>query len=150
MWSLNVCLHACILSSILLCNLYERHEVLHQASFLSVYVCVVSRQFSGSNVSVNVYPVNEPWLYSLMWCSGVQSVSSDAPHILKKVPNPTWILVLISLWLNPSSHTPIMCKKYILCWPCSSTHLKAGQFSTDLERLSFIKSYTLAGCSFNG
>uniref|UniRef100_A0A8C1ZF12 Glycerophosphodiester phosphodiesterase domain containing 5a n=1 Tax=Cyprinus carpio TaxID=7962 RepID=A0A8C1ZF12_CYPCA len=50
------------------------------------------RQFSGSNVSVNVYPVNEPWLYSLMWCSGVQSVSSDAPHILKKVPNPVWIM----------------------------------------------------------
>ncbi|XP_056592469.1 glycerophosphodiester phosphodiesterase domain-containing protein 5 [Triplophysa dalaica] len=50
------------------------------------------RQFSGSNVSVNVYPVNEPWLYSLMWCSGVQSVSSDAPHILKKVPNPLWIM----------------------------------------------------------
>uniref|UniRef100_A0A673MZS1 Glycerophosphodiester phosphodiesterase domain-containing protein 5-like n=1 Tax=Sinocyclocheilus rhinocerous TaxID=307959 RepID=A0A673MZS1_9TELE len=52
----------------------------------------ISRQFSGSNVSVNVYPVNEPWLYSLMWCSGVQSVSSDAPHILKKVPNPIWIM----------------------------------------------------------
>ncbi|XP_052463766.1 glycerophosphodiester phosphodiesterase domain-containing protein 5 isoform X3 [Carassius gibelio] len=50
------------------------------------------RQFSGSNVSVNVYPVNEPWLYSLMWCSGVQSVSSDAPHILKKVPSPVWIM----------------------------------------------------------
>uniref|UniRef100_A0A673L7Z4 Glycerophosphodiester phosphodiesterase domain-containing protein 5-like n=1 Tax=Sinocyclocheilus rhinocerous TaxID=307959 RepID=A0A673L7Z4_9TELE len=45
-----------------------------------------------SNVSINVYPVNEPWLYSLMWCSGVQSVSSDAPHILKKVPNPVWIM----------------------------------------------------------
>ncbi|XP_009303864.2 glycerophosphodiester phosphodiesterase domain-containing protein 5 isoform X1 [Danio rerio] len=50
------------------------------------------RQFSVSNVSVNVYPVNEPWLYSLMWCSGVQSVSSDAPHILRKVPRPIWIM----------------------------------------------------------
>ncbi|XP_051973748.1 glycerophosphodiester phosphodiesterase domain-containing protein 5 isoform X2 [Xyrauchen texanus] len=50
------------------------------------------RQFSHSNVSVNVYPVNEPWLYSLVWCSGVQSVSSDAPHILKKVPVPIWIM----------------------------------------------------------
>nr|XP_055063871.1 glycerophosphodiester phosphodiesterase domain-containing protein 5 isoform X2 [Misgurnus anguillicaudatus] len=50
------------------------------------------RQLSSSNVSVNVYPVNEPWLYSLMWCSGAQSVSSDAPHILKKVPYPVWIM----------------------------------------------------------
>lgn len=97
----------------ILFHLYEsRHEVLFCNTFTkqtsSVYVCVVSRQFSGSNVSVNVYPVNEPWLYSLMWCSGVQSVSSDAPHILKKVPNPIWIMVLISLWLNPSSHTPLL------------------------------------------
>ncbi|XP_065116920.1 glycerophosphodiester phosphodiesterase domain-containing protein 5 isoform X2 [Paramisgurnus dabryanus] len=50
------------------------------------------RRFSSSNVSVNVYPVNEPWLYSLMWCSGAQSVSSDAPQILKKVPYPVWIM----------------------------------------------------------
>uniref|UniRef100_A0A673NCH8 Glycerophosphodiester phosphodiesterase domain-containing protein 5-like n=1 Tax=Sinocyclocheilus rhinocerous TaxID=307959 RepID=A0A673NCH8_9TELE len=74
----------------------------------------ISRQFSGSNVSVNVYPVNEPWLYSLMWCSGVQSVSSDAPHILKKVPNPIWIMVLISL----------------------CTHSKAGQW-----KMSGMRSY---------
>ncbi|TSM28217.1 Glycerophosphodiester phosphodiesterase domain-containing protein 5 [Bagarius yarrelli] len=50
------------------------------------------RRFSGGNVSVNVYPVNEPWLYSLLWCSGVQSVSSDAPHILRKVPQPIWLM----------------------------------------------------------
>ncbi|KAB5543279.1 hypothetical protein PHYPO_G00077260 [Pangasianodon hypophthalmus] len=50
------------------------------------------RRFRGSNVSMNVYPVNEPWLYSVLWCSGVQSVSSDAPHILRKVPQPIWLM----------------------------------------------------------
>ncbi|XP_053500841.1 glycerophosphodiester phosphodiesterase domain-containing protein 5 isoform X3 [Ictalurus furcatus] len=50
------------------------------------------RRFRGSNVSVNVYPVNEPWLYSVLWCSGVHSVSSDAPHILRKVPRPIWLM----------------------------------------------------------
>ncbi|KAI5099631.1 glycerophosphodiester phosphodiesterase domain-containing protein 5 isoform X1 [Silurus meridionalis] len=50
------------------------------------------RRFRGNNMSVNVYPVNEPWLYSVLWCSGVQSVSSDAPHILRKVPQPIWLM----------------------------------------------------------
>ncbi|XP_013876592.1 glycerophosphodiester phosphodiesterase domain-containing protein 5 [Austrofundulus limnaeus] len=50
------------------------------------------QKYLASNVSVTVYPVNEPWLYSLLWCSGVPSVSSDAPHILRKVPYPVWLM----------------------------------------------------------
>ncbi|XP_067102881.1 glycerophosphodiester phosphodiesterase domain-containing protein 5 isoform X2 [Osmerus mordax] len=45
-----------------------------------------------SNISVSLYTVNEPWLYSVLWCSGVSSVSSEAPHILKKVPYPIWLM----------------------------------------------------------
>lgn len=44
------------------------------------------------NINLTLYTVNEPWLYSVLWCSGVSSVSSDAPHILKKVPYPTWLM----------------------------------------------------------
>ncbi|XP_067102880.1 glycerophosphodiester phosphodiesterase domain-containing protein 5 isoform X1 [Osmerus mordax] len=50
------------------------------------------RDFSRSNISVSLYTVNEPWLYSVLWCSGVSSVSSEAPHILKKVPYPIWLM----------------------------------------------------------
>ncbi|KAK1800748.1 hypothetical protein P4O66_005946, partial [Electrophorus voltai] len=50
------------------------------------------RRLRGSNVSLNVYPVNEPWLFSVLWCSGVESVSSDAPHVLRKVPHPIWLM----------------------------------------------------------
>ncbi|XP_054586425.1 glycerophosphodiester phosphodiesterase domain-containing protein 5 [Nothobranchius furzeri] len=50
------------------------------------------REYLTNNVSVTVYPVNEPWLYSLLWCSGVHSVSSDAPQILRKVPYPIWLM----------------------------------------------------------
>ncbi|TNN62504.1 Glycerophosphodiester phosphodiesterase domain-containing protein 5 [Liparis tanakae] len=28
------------------------------------------QEYLANNVSVTVYPVNEPWLYSLLWCSG--------------------------------------------------------------------------------
>ncbi|XP_068457566.1 glycerophosphodiester phosphodiesterase domain-containing protein 5 isoform X5 [Clinocottus analis] len=50
------------------------------------------QEFLANNVSVTVYPVNEPWLYSILWCSGVPSVSSDAPQVLRKVPYPIWLM----------------------------------------------------------
>uniref|UniRef100_A0A4W6E1I5 Glycerophosphodiester phosphodiesterase domain containing 5 n=1 Tax=Lates calcarifer TaxID=8187 RepID=A0A4W6E1I5_LATCA len=59
-----------------------------------VLTCIFpsSREYLANNVSVTVYPVNEPWLYSTLWCSGVPSVSSDAPQVLRKVPYPIWLM----------------------------------------------------------
>ncbi|XP_053279125.1 glycerophosphodiester phosphodiesterase domain-containing protein 5 isoform X1 [Pleuronectes platessa] len=48
--------------------------------------------FSENHINLTLYTVNEPWLFSVLWCSGVSSVSSEAPHILKKVPYPIWHL----------------------------------------------------------
>ncbi|XP_029301565.1 LOW QUALITY PROTEIN: glycerophosphodiester phosphodiesterase domain-containing protein 5 [Cottoperca gobio] len=48
--------------------------------------------FSQSNIKITLYTINEPWLYSVLWCSGVSSVSSEASHILKKVPYPIWLM----------------------------------------------------------
>ncbi|KAJ0004224.1 hypothetical protein NQD34_010438 [Periophthalmus magnuspinnatus] len=50
------------------------------------------QEYLANNVSVTVYPVNEAWLYSTLWCSGVPSVSSDAPQVLRKVPYPIWLM----------------------------------------------------------
>ncbi|XP_061558116.1 glycerophosphodiester phosphodiesterase domain-containing protein 5 isoform X1 [Phycodurus eques] len=50
------------------------------------------QEYLANNVSVTVYPVNEPWLYSVLWCSGVPSVSSDAAQVLRKVPYPIWLM----------------------------------------------------------
>uniref|UniRef100_A0A3B3TVM7 Glycerophosphodiester phosphodiesterase domain containing 5 n=1 Tax=Poecilia latipinna TaxID=48699 RepID=A0A3B3TVM7_9TELE len=48
--------------------------------------------FSNNNISLTLYTVNEPWLFSMLWCSGVSAVSSEAPHILRKVPSPIWLM----------------------------------------------------------
>ncbi|XP_031716534.1 glycerophosphodiester phosphodiesterase domain-containing protein 5 isoform X1 [Anarrhichthys ocellatus] len=48
--------------------------------------------FSESSIKLTLYTINEPWLYSVLWCSGVSSVSSEASHILKKVPYPIWLM----------------------------------------------------------
>uniref|UniRef100_A0A8C6SJ41 Glycerophosphodiester phosphodiesterase domain containing 5a n=1 Tax=Neogobius melanostomus TaxID=47308 RepID=A0A8C6SJ41_9GOBI len=53
------------------------------------------QEYLANNVSVTVYPVNEAWLYSTLWCSGVPSVSSDAPtqgHDLSPFTLPVYFL----------------------------------------------------------
>uniref|UniRef100_A0A8C1VYX3 Glycerophosphodiester phosphodiesterase domain containing 5b n=1 Tax=Cyprinus carpio TaxID=7962 RepID=A0A8C1VYX3_CYPCA len=48
--------------------------------------------YNENNISLTLYWVNEPWLYSLLWCSGVPSVSSEAPQVLRKVHYPLWLM----------------------------------------------------------
>ncbi|XP_063112556.1 glycerophosphodiester phosphodiesterase domain-containing protein 5 isoform X3 [Cavia porcellus] len=50
------------------------------------------RDYASWNLSVNLYTVNAPWLFSLLWCTGVPSVTSDNSHILSQVPSPLWIM----------------------------------------------------------
>ncbi|KAA0702100.1 Glycerophosphodiester phosphodiesterase domain-containing protein 5 [Triplophysa tibetana] len=50
------------------------------------------RLYNEHNISLILYSVNEPWLYSLLWCSGVPTVSSEAPQVLRKLHSPLWLM----------------------------------------------------------
>ncbi|XP_072258057.1 glycerophosphodiester phosphodiesterase domain-containing protein 5 isoform X2 [Pyxicephalus adspersus] len=50
------------------------------------------REYKSQNLTLNTYVVNEPWLFSVLWCAGILSITSDAPHILSRVPFPVWIM----------------------------------------------------------
>nr|XP_046261550.1 glycerophosphoinositol inositolphosphodiesterase GDPD2 [Scatophagus argus]XP_046261551.1 glycerophosphoinositol inositolphosphodiesterase GDPD2 [Scatophagus argus] len=52
------------------------------------------RELRGMNVTVNLWVVNEPWLFSLLWCAGVSSVTTNSCHILKKMDKPHWVMAL--------------------------------------------------------
>uniref|UniRef100_A0A8C7CQF3 Glycerophosphodiester phosphodiesterase domain containing 5 n=1 Tax=Oncorhynchus kisutch TaxID=8019 RepID=A0A8C7CQF3_ONCKI len=72
-------------------------QVLHQQGISSLLLRYSQAspydiRWVNSNVSVTLYTVNEPWLFSVLWCSGVSSVSSEAPNILRKVPYPIWLM----------------------------------------------------------
>ncbi|KAJ8349145.1 hypothetical protein SKAU_G00277340 [Synaphobranchus kaupii] len=87
------------------------------------------RELLVNNVSLSLYTVNEPWLYSVLWCSGVSSVSSDAPQILKKVPTPIWLM-------SP--------EEYCLVWITSdlvSFAIIMGIFAFQKWRQSGMRSY---------
>ncbi|XP_061643047.1 glycerophosphoinositol inositolphosphodiesterase GDPD2 isoform X2 [Phyllopteryx taeniolatus] len=50
------------------------------------------RELVGQNVTLNMWVVNESWLFSLLWCAGVSSVTTNACHLLKDMERPDWIM----------------------------------------------------------
>lgn len=52
-----------------------------------------SRKYASVNISTNLYVISQPWLYSLAWCAGVHSVTTNAMHILKNLQRPLFLMV---------------------------------------------------------
>ncbi|OWK54564.1 Glycerophosphodiester phosphodiesterase domain-containing protein 5 [Lonchura striata] len=50
------------------------------------------RKYAEANITTNFYVVNEPWLYSLAWCSGAHSVTTNAVHLLKDLNQPLFLM----------------------------------------------------------
>ncbi|NXA10858.1 GDPD5 protein, partial [Sapayoa aenigma] len=50
------------------------------------------RKYAESNITTNLYVVNEPWLFSLAWCCGAHSVTTNAVHLLKNVSQPLFLM----------------------------------------------------------
>lgn len=51
------------------------------------------RALHQDNVSVNLFVVNKPWLFSLLWCAGVDSVTTNDCQLLQQMQYPVWIIV---------------------------------------------------------
>uniref|UniRef100_A0A8C0HCR2 Glycerophosphodiester phosphodiesterase domain containing 4 n=1 Tax=Chelonoidis abingdonii TaxID=106734 RepID=A0A8C0HCR2_CHEAB len=46
-----------------------------------------------ANITTNLYVISEPWLFSLAWCVGVHSVTTNAVHFLKDINRPLFLMV---------------------------------------------------------
>ncbi|XP_029924750.1 glycerophosphodiester phosphodiesterase domain-containing protein 5 [Myripristis murdjan] len=49
-------------------------------------------EYAAVNISTNLYVISEPWLYSLAWCTGVQSVTTNAPQLLSTMSAPLFLM----------------------------------------------------------
>ncbi|XP_064413046.1 glycerophosphodiester phosphodiesterase domain-containing protein 5 [Latimeria chalumnae] len=58
------------------------------------------RKYSDANITTNLYVVSEPWVFSLAWCAGTHSVTTNAIHILKKLKQPLFLMVGASTFCN--------------------------------------------------
>ncbi|XP_010188255.1 PREDICTED: glycerophosphodiester phosphodiesterase domain-containing protein 4 [Mesitornis unicolor] len=50
------------------------------------------RKYSEANITTNFYVISEPWLFSLAWCSGAHSVTTNAVHTLKNLSQPLFLM----------------------------------------------------------
>lgn len=51
-------------------------------------------KYRSVNISVNLYVVNQPWLYSLAWCSGASSVTTNN-MLLRDIHTPLLLVVCV-------------------------------------------------------
>ncbi|XP_056417120.1 glycerophosphodiester phosphodiesterase domain-containing protein 5-like [Hyla sarda] len=49
-------------------------------------------KYAAANITTNLYVVSEPWLFSLAWCSGAYSVTTNSVRELKKIEEPMFLL----------------------------------------------------------
>ncbi|XP_030413791.1 glycerophosphodiester phosphodiesterase domain-containing protein 4 isoform X1 [Gopherus evgoodei] len=50
------------------------------------------RKYAQANITTNLYVISEPWLFSLAWCVGVHSVTTNAVHFLKDINRPLFLM----------------------------------------------------------
>ncbi|KAM6448713.1 glycerophosphodiester phosphodiesterase domain-containing protein 4-like isoform 1-T3 [Liasis olivaceus] len=50
------------------------------------------RKYAEANITTNLWVVSEPWLYSLAWCYGAKSVTTNAVHTLGNISQPFFFL----------------------------------------------------------
>ncbi|AWO99708.1 putative glycerophosphodiester phosphodiesterase domain-containing protein 5-like [Scophthalmus maximus] len=49
-------------------------------------------EYAAVNITTNLYVVSQPWLFSLAWCSGVHSVTTNAPQLLRTMSGPLLLM----------------------------------------------------------
>ncbi|XP_017749073.1 PREDICTED: glycerophosphodiester phosphodiesterase domain-containing protein 4 isoform X2 [Rhinopithecus bieti] len=60
------------------------------------------RDYKAANIHINVYTVNEPWLFSLAWCSRINSVTTDNIGLLSQLHHPHFFMTpkfYMFIWL---------------------------------------------------
>ncbi|KAG8554016.1 hypothetical protein GDO81_003629 [Engystomops pustulosus] len=60
-------------------------------SYINMSVSEI-RSYRQDNISVNLFVVNKPWLFSHVWCAGATSVTTNAFHLLKDLKQPIWLM----------------------------------------------------------
>ncbi|XP_019385990.1 PREDICTED: glycerophosphodiester phosphodiesterase domain-containing protein 4 [Crocodylus porosus] len=50
------------------------------------------RTYAEANITTNLYVIDEPWLFSLAWCAGAHSVTTNAAHSLRDLDQPLFLM----------------------------------------------------------
>ncbi|XP_051005280.1 glycerophosphodiester phosphodiesterase domain-containing protein 4 [Acomys russatus] len=50
------------------------------------------RHYMAAKIHINLYVINEPWLFSLAWCSRINSVTTDNIELLQHLSHPLFFM----------------------------------------------------------
>uniref|UniRef100_A0A3P9LFW0 Glycerophosphodiester phosphodiesterase domain containing 2 n=1 Tax=Oryzias latipes TaxID=8090 RepID=A0A3P9LFW0_ORYLA len=91
------------------------------------------RELRADNITVNLWVVNERWLFSLLWCVGASSVTTNSCHLLKDVEQPDWFMsyqTYTKIWiLVDAASVLIMAALFVLQWKAHCSCLRKGTAS---------------------
>lgn len=63
---------------------------------LNLHYSTMSQQqiskYRSVNITTNLYVISQPWLYTLAWCAGAQSVTTNSVHILSGITKPLFLM----------------------------------------------------------
>lgn len=98
------------------------------------------RKYAAANVTTNLYVVSQPWLYSLAWCSGAHSVTTNAPQLLSTMTAPLFIMVTTALLCSQMPHVALRRNKKMEGSETGLTLMSGGlrQFLQPVQNLTLI------------
>ncbi|KAM7398840.1 hypothetical protein PAMP_018149 [Pampus punctatissimus] len=84
------------------------------------------------NISTNLYVISQPWLYTLAWCAGAQSVTTNSIHILSNINKPLFLMTpeeYSLMWvLTDAVSAFLIIAIFIFHW-CVDTHTDACTYN---------------------
>ncbi|XP_054886986.1 glycerophosphoinositol inositolphosphodiesterase GDPD2-like isoform X1 [Poeciliopsis prolifica] len=91
------------------------------------------RELRNKSIKVNLYVVNERWLFSLLWCAGASSVTTNNCQVLSKMEQPDWIMApstYIKLWISvDAASILIMIVVFVYHWKHKSSPQRGGRIN---------------------
>ncbi|XP_045394643.1 glycerophosphoinositol inositolphosphodiesterase GDPD2 isoform X2 [Lemur catta] len=82
------------------------------------------------NVSVNLFVVNKPWLFSLLWCAGVDSVTTNDCQLLRQMHYPVWLIppqTYLMMWtVTNCASTLLLLWTFLLQGRCAKKRERTG------------------------
>ncbi|KAJ3590949.1 hypothetical protein NHX12_008897, partial [Muraenolepis orangiensis] len=73
-------------------NLTDRHIRRLNLHYSSMSQQHISKYWSV-NISTNLFVISQPWLFSLAWCAGVQSITTNSVQLLSHLRQPLFLMV---------------------------------------------------------
>ncbi|OCT96368.1 glycerophosphodiester phosphodiesterase domain-containing protein 5 [Xenopus laevis] len=101
------------------------------------------RMYADANITTNLYVVSEPWLFSLAWCAGAHSVTTNVVHTLKHMDRPMFLMTPEEyrlMWILTDAVSVLVIALIFLlhgwrerglpCCPESQVNLSSGFYNT--------------------